>query len=189
MAAYEEIVRRYQDIAFRTAYLITRDPEEAEEVAQDAFVRAYRALPRFMVGRSLRPWLLRIVANLAVNARQARLRRGGLLRRWWMLSRRQQRSPSPEATAVMDERRSEILEALKMLKPWEQTAIYVRFFLELPEREAATVLGCRPGTVKSRVHRASKHLREVIEQHFPALIEERGGRAPEASGSAGEEEP
>lgn len=184
-AAYEEMVRRYQQVAFRTAYLITRDAQEAEEVAQDAFVRAYQALPRFAPGRPFRPWLLRIVANLAINARQARLRRRGLLQRWWAQPGREEPAPSPEAAAVTEERRSELLEAVRMLKPWEQTAIYVHFFLELPEREAATVLGCRPGTVKSRVHRASRHLRDVIERHFPALVE-RGERSARAPGPGGE---
>src|SRR5207248_9895188 len=64
-AAYEEIVQRYQQIAFRTAYIITGSSADAEDAAQEGFVKAYRALDRFRPGADLRPWLLRIVANEA----------------------------------------------------------------------------------------------------------------------------
>ena len=67
--AYAELVRRYSGIAFRTAYLITRDAAEAEDAAQEAFVKAYYALDRFRIEAPLRPWLLRIVANEARNRR------------------------------------------------------------------------------------------------------------------------
>ncbi|TMG03819.1 MAG: sigma-70 family RNA polymerase sigma factor, partial [Chloroflexi bacterium] len=66
-AAYEEIVQRYQQIVFRTAYVITGSSADAEDAAQEGFVKAYRALDRFRSGADLRPWLLRIVANEARN--------------------------------------------------------------------------------------------------------------------------
>src|SRR5438105_11935229 len=72
-AAFEEIVQRYQQIAFRTAYVITGSAADAEDAAQEGFVKAYRALDRFRTGAELRPWLLRIVANEARN----RLRSAG----------------------------------------------------------------------------------------------------------------
>jgi RNA polymerase sigma-70 factor (ECF subfamily) len=62
-AAYEEIVQRYQQVAFRTAYVITGSAADAEEAAQDGFVKAYRALGSFRSGAEPRPWLLKIVAN------------------------------------------------------------------------------------------------------------------------------
>jgi RNA polymerase sigma-70 factor, ECF subfamily len=61
--AYEALVQRTQAIAFRTAYLVTGNAADAEEAAQDAFVKAHRALGRFRRGSPFRPWLLRIVAN------------------------------------------------------------------------------------------------------------------------------
>ena len=66
-AAYEEIVQRYQQVAFRTAYVITGSAAEAEDATQDGFVKAYRALATFRPGAEPRPWLLRIVANEARN--------------------------------------------------------------------------------------------------------------------------
>lgn len=61
--AFGALVERHQEVAFRAAYLIVRDAQAAEDVAQEAFVRAYRELPRFRVGEPFRPWLLRIVQN------------------------------------------------------------------------------------------------------------------------------
>ena len=62
-------MRRYQEVAFRTAYLVTREAGEAEDAAQEAFVKAYYALARFRTDAPFRPWLLRIVANEARNRR------------------------------------------------------------------------------------------------------------------------
>src|SRR5437879_13681429 len=70
-AAYEEIVQRYQQIAFRTAYVITGSSAAAEDAAQEGFVKAYRALDRFRLGADLRPWLVRIVANQPSNRMSA----------------------------------------------------------------------------------------------------------------------
>src|SRR5260370_14057989 len=74
-AAYEEIVQRYQQIAFRTAYVITASAADAEDAAQEGFVKAYRALDRFRPGAEWRPWLLRIVANEARNRARSSGRR------------------------------------------------------------------------------------------------------------------
>src|SRR5258705_6422852 len=74
-AAYEEIVQRYQDIAFRTAYVITGSTADAEDAAQEGFVKAYRALATFRSGAEPRPWLLRIVANEARNRARSAGRR------------------------------------------------------------------------------------------------------------------
>src|SRR6266508_396117 len=77
-AAYEEIVQRYQQIAFRTAYVVTGSAADAEDAAQEGFVKAFRALGRFRPGAELRPWLLRIVANEARNRARSAGRRAAL---------------------------------------------------------------------------------------------------------------
>src|SRR5579859_5935590 len=74
-AAYEMLVRRYQALAFRVAFVLLGDAAEAEDAAQEAFLKAWQALPRFRAGAPLRPWLLRIVANEARNRRSAAARR------------------------------------------------------------------------------------------------------------------
>lgn len=77
-AAYEHLVRKHEAVVFRTACLITGDAHEAEDAAQEAVVKAYRALGSFRQGASFRPWLLSIVANEAKNRRKAAGRRSGL---------------------------------------------------------------------------------------------------------------
>ena len=79
--AYEELVRPHQEIAFRVAYVITRNAADAEDAAQEALVKAWRALGRFRAGEPMRPWLLRIVANEARNRRRSTGRREQLVLR------------------------------------------------------------------------------------------------------------
>jgi RNA polymerase sigma-70 factor (ECF subfamily) len=161
-AAYEELVRLHQDIAFRTAWLFTRDAGEAEEAAQDAFVKAYRALGRFRRGAPFRPWLLRIVANEARNRRRAAGRRTGLVQREAASSVSGDAAPSPEATVVAGERRRLLLDALAGLDEADRDVLGLRFLAGLSERETAAALGVRPGTVKSRTSRALERLRALV---------------------------
>ena len=95
LAAWETIVRAYQGIAFRTAYLLGGSAADAEEAVQDGFVKAYRALGRFRRGAPLKPWLLRIVANEAKNRRRAAGRREALVVRAAAGDRRGTRSRPP----------------------------------------------------------------------------------------------
>src|SRR3982074_2287976 len=108
-AAYEEIVRRYQDVAFRTAYLITGSAADAEDAAQEGFVKAYRALGRFRAGADPRPWLLRIVANEARNRVRSSQRRHGLELRLAEGFRPGDAAPSPEAASVAAEDTARLL--------------------------------------------------------------------------------
>lgn len=160
--AFEALVATYQQLAFRVAYLITRDEGEAQDAAQDAFVRAYYALNRFRSGSSFKPWLLRIVSNQARNRRRSAGRRLELATR--VGSRPSgDAAPSPEGTALEVEARSELLDALEHLREEERLAVIYRYFLELSEAEMAEAMGCRPGTVKSRLSRALARLRESLD--------------------------
>ena len=160
-AAYEELVRGHQAVAFRTAYLITGDASEAEDAAQEAFVKAYRALGRFRPGAPFRPWLLAVVANEARNRRKATSRRRGLALRAARENPTGDTS-SPEAAAVAAERRVELLGALGTLREEDRLVIGYRYFLQLSEAETAAALGCARGTVKSRLSRALARLREKM---------------------------
>jgi RNA polymerase sigma factor (sigma-70 family) len=162
LRAWETIVHRYQGIAFRTAYLLSGSAADAEEAAQDGFVKAYRALGRFRRGAPLRPWLLRIVANEARNRRRAAGRREALAVRAAAQDRPGDAVPSPEAALLSAEQRSGLLAAVNRLSEEHRTAIACRFFLELSEEETAAALGVRRGTVKSRLARALARLREEL---------------------------
>jgi RNA polymerase sigma factor (sigma-70 family) len=164
LRAWETIVRQYQGLAFRTAYLLCGSAADAEEAAQDGFVKAYRALGRFRRGAPLRPWLLRIVANEARNRRRSAGRREALALRAATQDRPGDAVPSPEAALVSAEERTRLLAAVNELSEEHRLAIACRYFLELSEEETAAALGVRRGTVKSRLSRALERLRERLEE-------------------------
>jgi RNA polymerase sigma-70 factor (ECF subfamily) len=159
--AYEELVRAHQGIAFRTAYVIAGNASDAEEAAQEAFVKAYRALGRFRRGSPFRPWLLRIVANEARNRRRSAGRRAALSLRAAADESSGDAAPSPEGVLLADEERGRLFAAVNELREEERLVIACRFFLELSEEETAAALDVRLGTVKSRTSRALEHLREA----------------------------
>jgi RNA polymerase sigma-70 factor (ECF subfamily) len=160
-AAYETLVRRYQDVALRTAYLVAPEADAADAV-QDAFVKAYAALTRFRDGAPIRPWLLRIVTNEARNRRRSAVRRTSLALRAAGVTLRDETAPSPETAILADETRGQLLAALAGLRDEEREVIGARYFLELSEAETAETLAIPPGTVKSRTARALGHLRIAL---------------------------
>ena len=163
-AAYEEIVHRYQQLAFRTAYVITGSAADAEDAAQEAFVKAYRALGRFRVGADGRPLLLRIVANEARNRVRSSGRRQGLELQLAEGFRQGDAAPSPEAAAVAAEDRRRLLALVGSLPEDDRLVIVSRYLLELSGQETAYALGIPEGTVKSRLSRALARLRIRLEE-------------------------
>jgi RNA polymerase sigma factor (sigma-70 family) len=164
-AAFAGLVERYQDLVFRIAYVVVGNAAEAEDAAQEAFIKAYYALPRFRAGAAFRPWLLQIVANQARNQRRAGGRRGGLLLRATESGRASpdvHAAPSPETDALVEERRQALLAAVNGLRDEDRLVVAYRYFLELSEADMAGALGCAPGTVKSRLSRALGRLRQVV---------------------------
>src|SRR5215218_7632053 len=148
--AFGELVERYREVAFRTAWLITRSSAEAEDAAQEAFVKAFYALDRFRAGEAFRPWVLRIVSNEAKNRRRSVGRRERLTVRLAQDRGPGDAAPSPEA-AVLG--REALLGAIERLSEPERLVVTYRYLLELSEAETARALAIRPGTVKSRLSR------------------------------------
>jgi RNA polymerase sigma-70 factor (ECF subfamily) len=157
--AYAQLVALHQGVAFRTAYLVTGSAADAEDAAQDGFVKAWLALDRFRAGAPFRPWLLQIVVNEARNRRRAAGRRAGLALR---LAGEPELESSAEAATLADEERRTLRAAVAELREEDQLVIAARYFLGLSEAEAATALGWRRGTVKSRLSRALGRLREQM---------------------------
>jgi RNA polymerase sigma-70 factor (ECF subfamily) len=137
-------------------------------VAQEGFIRAYRNLHRFRPGSAFRPWLLRIVTNLALNEVRGRNRQGTLVER--VLPFLATSAPSASRPVEQTEMRDEVRAAINALPENDRLVLYLRHYLGLPEAEIAEVIGKRPGTVKSRLSRASARLREVIERDYPSLV-------------------
>jgi RNA polymerase sigma-70 factor (ECF subfamily) len=161
-AAFGALVDAFAEVAFRTAYLVTRDAAEAEDAAQEAFVKAYRAIDRFREGSPFRPWLLRIVGNTARNRRRSAGRQLGLRLRAHAEPAVAATASSPEAGLLRDERRRALLDAINALSADDRLVIGARYFLELPEAEIAALGGVAPGTVKSRLFRARRRLADAI---------------------------
>lgn len=150
----------------RTAFLLGAGAD-AEDVAQEAFVKAYSALGRFREGSPFRPWFLQIVANEARNLHRAAGRRTARERSAWartepLLATAELDDPS--FAALSAERRGELVHALGRLSEDHRQVVTCRYLLDLDEAETAAVLGWRPGTVKSRLHRALRRLSEGMER-------------------------
>ena len=147
------LVRRHQQIAFRVAYAICAD--DAEDAVQEAFIKAHGALWRFRPGAPWRPWLLRIVANEARNRRRSAGRREHLAVMAAGVA-------TGATSAAPDYSAGELTAAIDRLEPPHREVVLLRHVLELSEAETAAALGCRPGTVKSRLSRALDRLREEL---------------------------
>jgi RNA polymerase sigma-70 factor (ECF subfamily) len=170
-AVWETLVGQHQEAVFRLAYLLLGDADEAEDVAQETFIRAYRALDRFDVNRPLRPWLMRIASNLARNQRRSVGRYFAAVQRLIRAEPGAAFATSGHSQLVERERAHTLWQAVRRLGQAEQEIIYLRYFLEMSEAEAATALDIPAGTVKSRTHRALARLRDVVEREFPTLRE------------------
>src|ERR1700694_3988300 len=157
-AAYEEIVQRYQQVAFRTAYVVTGSAPDAEDAAQEAFVKAFRALDRF------RPGLLRIVATEARTRVRSSGRRQHLELRLAEGFRPADAAPSAEAVALATDERRRLLAMVNAVSGGDKSVIACRYFLELSSEETAAALNVPEGTVKSRLSRALARLRPQFQE-------------------------
>jgi RNA polymerase sigma-70 factor (ECF subfamily) len=169
-AAWETLVGLHQEAVFRLAYLLLGDPDDAKDVAQDSFLRAWRSLRSFDTTRPLRPWLLSITANLARNRRRSAGRYFAALMRAF---REEPVSERIEEKSTRSFQARELWEAVQKLNVLDRQIVYLRYFLDLPVAETAEVLNIPAGTVKSRLSRALEKLRTIIRQDFPLLSEER----------------
>jgi RNA polymerase sigma factor (sigma-70 family) len=167
--AYRRLVERYEDLAFRGAYLVVRNTADAEDAAQEAFVKAYYALPRFRIGEPFRPWIMRIVTNEARNRLRASGRRDRLALRAFAHRGPGDAAPPPDAAVLETEARRALVDALYALPERERLVVTYRYLLDLSEAETARTLGIRPGTVKSRLSRGLARLRDVLRATTPEV--------------------
>jgi RNA polymerase sigma factor (sigma-70 family) len=158
--AFADLVRAYQGVAFGVAWAMTGSRPDAEEVVQDAFLKAHRALGRFRPGAPFRPWLLTIVGNEARNRVRALSRRESAQLRAASGVLAAQVDADP---AQLSARRRELLGALAELPEAERLTVVCRYLLELSELETAAVLDVPAGTVKSRLARGLSRLQGLLE--------------------------
>jgi RNA polymerase sigma-70 factor (ECF subfamily) len=158
--AYEGLVERYGGRVYNVALRITHEPESARDCAQDAFIRAYRALHQYDPAYPFGPWLFRITTNVSLNHVQR-----GRGREITVEELPEDASPpeaGPELTAVSREEVQEVLDAMAELPPAYRAALTLRHMQELSYQEVADALGIPLGTVKTHLHRARAALKAKL---------------------------
>lgn len=159
----------HQEPVFRLAYLFLGDSDDAEDITQETFLRAYHNLKRFDPTRPLRPWLLSIAANLAKNRHRSAARYLAVLTRSFRAE--PPASLDVEQHTSQNQDAGQLWKAVQQLNMDDQQVIYLRFFLDLSTAEAAQALDVAEGTVKSRLNRAVGRLRVIVKNDFPTLSE------------------
>lgn len=152
--AFGELFQAYQVKAFRTAYLITRDRHLAEDMTQEAFVRAYLAIKRCDPDRPFAPWFFRILINICRTTVERRGRQVSV-------------AQVPEEPTVDDglgpiDARAVVWRALQRLEPVHRDPLMLRYYHQFTDPEIAEALDLPLGTVKSRLHKARKLLEEQL---------------------------
>jgi RNA polymerase sigma-70 factor (ECF subfamily) len=154
--AVEELFNRHWNGAYRAALLVTGDRAAAEDIAQEAFLSALRALPGFDLRRPLRPWLHRIVVNRAIDWSRARA-----LRHEVGADAAGEPEARPDAGGAP--LGSDVIEALMGLGVEQRAVIVLRYVLELTPGEIGALLDLPRGTVNSRLRRGLDALGDVLE--------------------------
>jgi RNA polymerase sigma-70 factor, ECF subfamily len=175
--SFSEEALTHLDAMYGVACKLTRNPTEAEDLVQDAFVKAMRARQQFHVGTNLKAWLFRILTNTFIN----KYRRGGLERSvldgpdadpladGWVSASTMRQLRDPEMLALMPIVEGEIQKALDALPAEFRLAVVLCDVEEFSYEEIAKIMGCPIGTVMSRLHRGRKLLQRALYNHALAL--------------------
>jgi RNA polymerase sigma-70 factor, ECF subfamily len=173
--AFEELVRRTRRPAYRLARRITRNHEDADDVVQESFVKAYQAIDRFILGKAIAPWVLTIVARTALSSiRQSKRRAASSLE-----------EPGPDGSAPLSERvadpasdpaaltrRLEVERAFASLSEEHRVVLALRVEGDMPYASIAEALAIPVGTVMSRLARAREALTEAMGHARKAVADE-----------------
>jgi RNA polymerase sigma-70 factor (ECF subfamily) len=161
---FEEIVRRYQDAVYGVALRFTRDPGDAQDIAQEVFLRAFRALDRFRGEAKLSTWLYRVAYNLCIDSLRSARRR------------RRSAAPGEEAAGMADprvdlpgelleaEERERVRQAVDGLAEHYRSVVVLHYYQALSYEEIAAVTGVTVKTVETRLYRARKIMRRRLER-------------------------
>jgi len=176
-AAFEQLVEQYQDRIYNYVVRMVQDPAEAQDVAQETFVRAYQALPEFRGASSFQTWLYRIASNLSIDAARSRKRRG-----WNTVSINEpidsdddselgrdlpdENTRTPAQELESSEMREQVWEAIAELSDKLRPVIILYDLQGSSYQEIADILGCPLGTVKSRLYNARNQLRDKLKKRL-----------------------
>jgi RNA polymerase sigma-70 factor (ECF subfamily) len=157
-SAFEEIVARHKRVVYLTARRLLQSHEDADEAAQVAFVRAWRALDRFRGESSLRTWLVRIVLNVAKTMRSSARPTEALD----LSERLADPRVGPEERIGLEQSRRRVREAVAGLPPRQREAVTLKLFSEMTCKEVAMAMGLSEGAVKAHLHQATANLRRSM---------------------------
>jgi len=169
--AFEPLVTPYRGPVLALAYRLTRDREVAREVAQEAFLKAFRSLGRFDVSRPFRNWLFQIAANEARDRLRERAREQAAVRDGGAGGT--VAAADPEAGHDRRELRAGLMRLLEALSPREREVVVLRDLEELDIRETSRVLGCSAVAVRVHLSKARRKLADLVRRDFPHLEEGR----------------
>lgn len=178
---FERLVPEHQQRIYRILLGLVRDPEAADTLTQDCFVRAYENRASFRGESSVATWLVSIAINLARD--HARNRRAGFWRRLLAspledretaLSAAPDRSSSVEQRMIAAQQLSEVWRVVDELSPRQKEVFLLRFVEDMPLEEIAAVTGMRVGTVKAHIFRAVSTVRQRVRNHEVAATVARG---------------
>jgi RNA polymerase sigma-70 factor, ECF subfamily len=175
-AAFDQLVNLYQDRIYNYVARMVRDPVEAEDIAQEAFVKAYRNLPSFRGASTFQTWLYRIAGNLTIDAVRRRRRRentfsldapvdteeGAMTRELEDVS-----LPGPSGRVESSETRRQVHQAIQQLSPKLRSVVVLYELQGLSYEEIADILGCPLGTIKSRLFNARMELKDKLGAVLP----------------------
>lgn len=151
-SAFAELLRPQYQSAFRVAYGLLHDADEAEDAVQEAAFKAWRRLTNLREGSSLRPWFLAIVANQCRNVSRSR---------WWTVLKTD--PPEGEASSVDVAAAVDLRRALRRLSHDDRLIVVLRYYLDMPLEEIATTLGISPKAARNRVERAVHRLPPIVQ--------------------------
>jgi RNA polymerase sigma-70 factor (ECF subfamily) len=166
-SAFDRLVERYQARAYRLAWSLLRDAEDARDVSQEAFLRVYQSAARFRGDARFSTWFYRILVNLALDHRRRR--------RWWqrplpqdhdddvtLAERQPAREPDPGERVSEEQTMTRLWEAVRRLSPQQRAAVVLSVQEQLSTSEIAAVLEVSEPTVRVHLHRAVQALRKVL---------------------------
>lgn len=170
---FDILVERYSSRAYQIAYGVLGEREDAEEVAQDVFIRIYKALPKFRGDSEFTTWMYRIAMNLARNKYRYNKSRGAnkKISMQETVDENDNRTLiqvpeprlAPDDEVDLDEFQKDVMREIDNLPPLYRDALVLRNVEEMSYEQIADVLGCKLGTIKSRIARAREELRRRLE--------------------------
>ena len=166
-AGVEQLLNAHSTPAYRLALQLVRNPADAEDAVQNALIKAFSHLDRFDDSRPFGPWLLGIVAHEALNLLRAEKSRFAFWQR--QATQPESREDDVESLALVRVEHADIWRAANRLQPNDRLVLILTCLMGFSEADAATTMGIKRGTVKSRKHNALLKLRSIIERDFPGL--------------------